>query len=114
MRSTSCCSRPAAIGSKSASAAICERNPEGSKKLIFRVAGLPEVMRSQNSSRVTPPGATTPTPVTTVRLKPRLLRVHVPERGLRREGAQVEDDERLLAALVAQAMAHVDRDHHPA
>src|SRR4051812_40569952 len=114
MRSISYCSSPASIGSKSASAAICDRNPSGSKKVIFRVAVLPAVMLSQNSSRVTPPGATTPTPVTTVRLKPRLLRVHVAERRLRREGTEVEDDERVLAALVPEAMAHVERDHHPA
>src|SRR3954468_3226391 len=100
MRSISYCSSPASSGSKSASAAIWERNPAGSKKVILRVAVLPAVMRSQNSSRVTPPGATTPTPVTTVRLKSRLLRVHVPERGLRRQRAEVEDDEGLLVPLV--------------
>src|SRR3954463_2901045 len=111
MRSISYCSSPASIGSKSASAAICERNPSGSKKVIFRVAVLPAVMLSQNSSRVTPPGATTPTPVTTVRLKLWLLRVHVAERGLGREGAQVEHDEGFLVALVAKPVAHVERHH---
>src|SRR3954453_22272152 len=110
MRRTSCSGRPAAMGAKSASAAICERKPDGSKKVIFRVAVFPAVMLSQNSSRVTPPGATTPTPVTTVRLKPRLLRVPVAERRLRREWAEVEDDEGVLLALVPQAVAHVERD----
>src|SRR4051812_25715758 len=112
MRRISCSVSPAAMGSKSASAAICDRKPEGSKKVIFRVAVLPAVMVSQNCSRLPPPGATPPTPVTTVRRKLPLLRVHVPEGRLGGERAHMEDHEDLLVALVAQAVAHVHRDHH--
>src|SRR3954447_23507297 len=97
MRRRSCSLRPAAMGSKSASAAICERKPDGSKKVIFRVAVRPAVMFSQKASRVTPPGATTPMPVTTVlrKLVP-LLGVDVPEGRLGRQGPHVEDHEDLL------------------
>src|SRR3954465_12874872 len=113
MRRRSCSLRPAAIGSKSASAAICERKPDASKKLISRVAVLPAVMFSQKASRVTPPGATTPMPVTTVRRSATcLLGVDVSEGRLGGQRPHVEDHEDLLVALVAQPVAHVDRDHH--
>jgi len=45
---------------KSHSAAICERNGDGSKNEIRRMAGWPDVMSDQNASRPLPPGATTP------------------------------------------------------
>ena len=61
-------SGPRPRGSKSISAAICERKPDGSKKVIPRVAVRPAVIISQNASRVGPPGATTPMPVTAERL----------------------------------------------
>ena len=90
-----------------ASAAICERKPDGSKKVICAVAVRPAVMRSQNASRVTPPGATTPTPVTTVRPQAAALTrcPRARSRRLGRERAEVEDDERLLVALVARGGA---------
>src|SRR3954451_21754956 len=59
-RRISCAVRPAATGSKSASAATLDRNLLASKKVILRVAVRPAVSVSQNVSRVTPPGATTP------------------------------------------------------
>ena len=57
----------AATGSKSTSAAIWDRNCEGSKELILRVAVLPWLSRSQNSFLPLPPGARTPIPVITTR-----------------------------------------------
>ena len=68
MRAQSASERPAAAGSKSHSAAICERKPDGSKNVILRVAVRPAVSIAQNASRVVPPGATTPIPVRAVRL----------------------------------------------
>src|ERR1700689_3412017 len=97
MRRFSCSLSPAASGSKSHSAAIWERKPEASKNVIRRVAVRPAVIASQKESRVLPPGATTPTPVTAVLLgvppsliSP-LLRVHVPGVGAWRQRPEVED-----------------------
>ena len=128
MRRISWWSRPASTGSKSHSAAIWERNPDGSKKVIFPVAVRPAVIVSQNASRVEPPGATTPTPVTTLRLTcdpgsgccgrrglgRSMLGVDVPHRRPRCERAEMEDDERVLVADVPQAVLAVDRDEQAA
>ena len=110
---------PAATGSKSHSAAIWERNGDGSKKLIRRVAVRPAVMVFQNRSRVAPPGATTPTPVTTVRaaghdgsrraVSGRRLGVDVAEFRAGRERAEVEDHLGRLVAGVAQPVPDVRR-----
>jgi len=70
LRKISCRVRPAAGGSKSTSAAICEWNRAGSNSEIRPVAVRPSVTNCQNASRVTPPGATAPIPVTTTRRRP--------------------------------------------
>src|SRR5437764_2773337 len=67
IRATSAGVSPAATGSKSTSAATCDRNGDGSKKLIRRVAVRPSVSRVQNSLAPTPPGAMTPIPVIATR-----------------------------------------------
>src|SRR6266540_1315450 len=68
MRRISCGRSPSLAGSKSTSAAILDRNPVGSNKVIVRVAVRPSVSRSQNCLTPIPPGATTPIPVMTARL----------------------------------------------
>src|SRR5436190_14745517 len=128
MRWISSSVRPAALAVsalKSDSAAIFERNPEGSKKVICRVAVLPEVIRSQNCSRLVPPGATTPIPVTTVLLMPapRLSirsgeppRGHpVPARALGREVngvAQVGDGGRAKSRPARSPVRRLPRARH--
>src|SRR5262249_56695908 len=87
-------------------------------------------MHSQNLSRPTPPGATTPTPVTAVRLMNTcspclangpetttrgvpvngLLRVYVPELRPGSQRSQMEDEERFLLAFVLEPVSHVDRN----
>ena len=73
IRRTCCGDSPSAAGSKSHSAAICERNGAGSKKEIRRVAVRPVEITSQNCLAPVPPGATTPIPVITTR---RFIRDH--------------------------------------
>lgn len=67
-RRTSFGLRPCSSGAKSTSAATRERNAEASNCETVLVAVRPEVMNDQNSLVPTPPGATTPMPVTTTLL----------------------------------------------
>ena len=67
VRSVSSAVRPSAAGSKSHSAAMRERNPAGSNRVMPRVAVVPEVSRAQNAFVPLPPGAMTPMPVIAAR-----------------------------------------------
>ncbi len=67
MRRISCGDSPCALGSKSHSAAIRDRNPVASNSVMARVAVRPAVSRSQKDSTPMPPGAVTPIPVMTTR-----------------------------------------------
>ena len=128
-------SSPWAAGSKSHSAAIRERKPAGSKRVMPRVAVRPSASRSQNAGTPMPPGATTPMPVTATRRvtrrpqsvpggprprrrlcrvgRRRVLGVDVAELRARGERAEVEDHAGLHVADVAEAVAHVGGDQEP-
>lgn len=124
---------PWSAGSKSTSAAIRERNPVGSKRVMPRVAVRPLESRSQKARVPMPPGATTPTPVTATRRRVmrrppsarvaagptrtragagplRCRRGRVPAGG---ERAQVEDHAGLGVADVAETVADVQRHQQP-
>ena len=121
LRWISCGVRPAAAGSKSHSAAIWDRNWAGSKSVIRRVAVRPSVSSCQNSLRVRPPGATTPTPVTTARRRAAghrtapvsRLGVDVAQLGPGRERPELEDEECGLAVVVLQTVPDADGDEQP-
>src|SRR6266705_2665454 len=139
-RFASSCASPAPRGSKSHSAAICDRNPVGLNNVILPVAVRPAVMVCQNVLRLLPPGATTPIPVTAIlrvnmfnslssvgyrnanscrdAVRKRSVRnnvenlfgVDVAQFGSGSQWAQVKHDKYFLAALVHQSVFDVNRN----